>query len=71
MALFVGWVLLPFVGLMLADRMSGRWSQFTRKTLYVVMLVVAVASMAASGVLHADERIRHGFGGGAVLACSP
>ena len=47
MLLFAGWVLGPFVGLLVADKMSRRWSPLTRKTLYIVMLVVALASVAA------------------------
>jgi hypothetical protein len=54
MTLFVGWVLLPFVGLLVADRVSVRWSSLTRATLYVVMLVIAVASVA----LYADVAVR-------------
>src|SRR6476660_3996406 len=49
--LFVGWVLGPFAGLLGADRMSRRWSPLTRTTLYIVMLVVAVASVAAYGAV--------------------
>jgi hypothetical protein len=30
---FVGWVRLPFVGLLLAEMMAVRWSPVTRKTL--------------------------------------
>ena len=54
MVLFLGWVLLPFVGLQVADWMSRRWSPITRKTLYIVMLVIPVASVA----LYADVAVR-------------
>jgi hypothetical protein len=54
MVLFLGWVLLPFAGLLLADRMAVRWSPVTRKTLYIAMLVVAVGSVAA----YADVAVR-------------
>jgi hypothetical protein len=47
MGLFVGWVLGPFAGLLLADRMAVRWAPVTKTTLYIVMLVVAVGSVAA------------------------
>ena len=54
MVLFVGWVLGPFVGLLVAHSMSSRWSPLTRTTLYIVMLVVAVASVA----VYADVAVR-------------
>ena len=54
MVLFLGWVLLPFVGLQVADWMSRHWSPLTRKTLYIVMLVIPVASVA----LYADVAVR-------------
>jgi hypothetical protein len=61
MVLFVGWVLLPSVGLLLADRMSVRWSPVTRTTLYIVMLVVAVASVAAYGAVAVRPRAQPAF----------
>lgn len=61
MVLFVGWVLLPFVGLLLADSMAVRWSRSTRTTLYVVMLVVAVASMAAYGAVAVRQPAQPAF----------
>jgi hypothetical protein len=44
--LFVLWVLSPFVTGVLADLVSKRWSILTRATLYVVMLVVVLGSLA-------------------------
>jgi hypothetical protein len=44
--LFTGWVLAPFVGLGLADRMSSRWPASAQRTLYYVMLVVSIGSLA-------------------------
>lgn len=44
--LFVLWVLSPFVGLALAHRASLGWPAGARTALQVVMLVVAVASLA-------------------------
>ena len=49
LVIFVFWVLSPFVLLVLADRFSTRWSGVTRATLYSVMLLVAVGSVAAYG----------------------
>src|SRR5258706_11458493 len=44
--LFGIWVLSPFVILLLADRASKRWPVVIRRTLYVVMLVVTLGSLA-------------------------
>lgn len=40
--LFAGWVLSPFVALVVADNRARRWSVPARATLYGVMLVLAV-----------------------------
>jgi hypothetical protein len=47
--LFAIWVLSPFIALALANVVSKRWSVLTRATLYSVMLVVTVASLAVYG----------------------
>jgi hypothetical protein len=47
--LFIGWVLAPFVALVLADIGSKRWSVVTRTTLHVVMLIVTLGSFAMYG----------------------
>ena len=47
--LFVIWVLSPFVVLVLAHLISKRWSVLTRATLYSVMLVVTLGSLAIYG----------------------
>jgi hypothetical protein len=49
LALFAIWDLSPFVGLLLADRISTRWSVMTCTTLDAVMLVVALSSLALYG----------------------
>jgi hypothetical protein len=49
MAIFVVWVLSPFVALVFANAVSRRWSVLTRATLYGVMLVVALGSLAIYG----------------------
>ena len=61
MVLFVGWVLLPFVGLLFADKMAARWPPATRKTLYIVMLVVAVGSVAAYGAVAVRQPAQPAF----------
>ena len=42
-----GWVLAPFMALLWANLVSNRWPVPARATLYGVMLVVAVGSLAA------------------------
>ena len=49
LALFVIWDLSPFVALLLADMVSKRWSVITRATLHIVMLVLALSSLALYG----------------------
>ena len=46
MILMSGWVFAPFFGFALASRFSGRWSPSTRAALDIVMIVLAVASLA-------------------------
>jgi hypothetical protein len=51
-ALFVAWVLSPFIGLVIADKVSKGWRNITRKTLYIIMLVLTMVSLLSySGVL--------------------
>ena len=52
--IFVFWVLSPFMALVLADAVSKRWSVLTRATLYSVMLVLALGSLAIYG----DDALR-------------
>ena len=47
--LFAIWVLSPFVALLVAHVVSKRWSIITRATLYSVMLVLTVSSLAIYG----------------------
>jgi hypothetical protein len=49
LALFVIWDLSPFIGLVLADMISKRWSVITRTTLYGVMLILTLGSLALYG----------------------
>src|ERR1700730_7618704 len=48
-ALFVIWDLSPFIALILADIASKRWSVLTRATLYAVMLIIPLGSLAFYG----------------------
>jgi hypothetical protein len=46
---FAIWDLSPFIALVLADIVSKRWSVLTRATLYGVMLVITLSSLAFYG----------------------
>jgi len=47
--LFSGWVLSPYMGLVLADIVSKRWSYLTRATLQGLMVIVSLCSLAIYG----------------------
>jgi hypothetical protein len=47
--LFAIWVLAPFMALLLGNIISKRWSVITRATLYSVMLVLTLSSLAIYG----------------------
>jgi hypothetical protein len=49
--LFSGWVLSPFIALLLANELAKRWSAMTRITLYIVMLLITLGSLASYGGL--------------------
>jgi hypothetical protein len=49
LVLFALWVLSPFIALVLANMVSKRWSVLARATLYTVMLVITVGSLAIYG----------------------
>ena len=49
--LFVLWVLSPFAALVWANLVSKHWSIVTRATLYSVMLILTVGSLAIYGVV--------------------
>src|SRR5215467_14214578 len=50
LALFVLWVLAPFVALLLAGAVSPRWSALTRTALYWLTLVLTPASLAVYAI---------------------
>jgi hypothetical protein len=49
LVLFAIWLLSPFAALVLAHVISKRWSVLTRATLYSVMLVLTLGSLAIYG----------------------
>ncbi|MEO8193003.1 MAG: hypothetical protein ABI681_04070 [Gemmatimonadales bacterium] len=48
-ALIAIWVLSPFIALALVSVLSKRWSDLSRKALYLVMLFVTLGSLAIYG----------------------
>jgi hypothetical protein len=61
-ALFAFWVLSPFVVLVWANIVSKRWPVLTRASLYVVMLVITLGSLAIYGALaFGSLRAKTGF----------
>jgi hypothetical protein len=53
--LFTIWVLSPFVGLVVANMVSKRWSVMTRVALYGLTLMVSLGSLA----IYADDTLGH------------
>lgn len=49
LVLFAAWVLFPFVALLITSVVSRRWPLLTQATLYGVMLVVTMGSLAIYG----------------------
>jgi len=51
-SLFVLWVLSPFVAFLIADKVSIRWTDTIRKTLYIIILALTLVSLLSySGLL--------------------
>ena len=60
--LFATWVLSPFVALLFAHVVSKRWPVITRTTLYSLMVIVTVGSLAFYGnVVFAPPRPKPAF----------
>src|SRR4030095_3074898 len=52
LVLYVGWVLSPFVGLLVADKIFKSWSVSTRVIFYCLMLILTLVSLVVySGAL--------------------
>jgi hypothetical protein len=51
LVLFTGWLLSPFMALLVASMISKRWSVLTRVALYSLMLLITLVSLVSySGV---------------------
>ena len=51
MALFVVWVLSPFVAVIWAHVVSRRWSVLNRSILYIAILILTLGSLASYGAV--------------------
>src|ERR1043166_7027040 len=60
--LFVIWVVAPFAVLGITNLFSQRWPPGPRKTLYIVTLLVTIASLAVYGDDHFAHRTAHPAG---------
>lgn len=55
-ALFTAWVLSPFVGLFISNKISNRWTVPTRTLLYWLMIAMTIGSLVAySGAFNTPE----------------
>jgi len=62
MVMFAGWIMLPFVGLAVAELKSKAWSPMRRATLQSLMLVLGVASpLLYSGAIPMPGTVRPAF----------
>jgi len=56
LALFTAWVLSPFVGLFISNKISNRWTVPARASLYWLMIILTIGSLVAySGAFNTPE----------------
>ena len=56
LALFTAWVLSPFVGLFISNKISGRWTVPARASLYWLMIILTIGSLVAySGAFNTPQ----------------
>ncbi len=56
LALFTAWVLSPFVGLFISNKISSRWTVPARASLYWLMIILTIGSLVAySGAFNTPE----------------
>ncbi|MEO6229890.1 MAG: hypothetical protein ABIP10_07170 [Ferruginibacter sp.] len=56
LALFTAWVLSPFVGLFISNKISNHWTVPARASLYWLMIILTIGSLVAySGAFNAPE----------------
>lgn len=61
LGLFTAWVLSPFVGLFVADRLSKRWSDKIHSWLYWTMVILTVVSVTVYSGLLTPSQTRPAF----------
>ena len=56
LGLFTAWVLSPFVGLLISNKISNRWTALARALVYWLKIVLAIGSLVAySGAFNTPE----------------
>ena len=56
LALFTAWILSPFVGLFISNKISNRWTVPARTSLYWLMIILTIGSLVAySGAFNTHE----------------
>ncbi len=56
LALFTAWVLSPFVGLFISNKISSRWTVPARASLYWLMIILTIGSLVAySGAFNTPQ----------------
>ena len=56
LGLFTAWVLSPFVGLLISNKISNRWTALARALIYWLKIVLAIGSLVAySGAFNTPE----------------
>jgi hypothetical protein len=60
-AMFVAWVLGPYVLMLRAYAISSAWPALTRMTLHALMLVIPIATMAIYGLVAWRARAKPAF----------
>src|SRR5215216_1610777 len=56
LALFTAWTLSPFVGLLISNKISTRWTAPARASLYWLMIILTICSLVAySGAFNTPE----------------
>ncbi len=56
LALFTAWILSPFVGLFISNKISSRWTAPARASLYWLTIILTISSLVAySGAFNTPE----------------
>ena len=56
LGLFTAWIISPFVGLLISNKISNRWTVSARRLLYWLIIVLTIGSLVAySGAFNTPE----------------